>query len=246
MPFSNPADYIEDIKIFYNKIKNKEKFAFSKYADGELHIFINQPLNNGEFWFNRGHDEKYRQQMLESFKYKDKGYYIGISCPCCIGGPPAHKYMKELSGQDSDHLTWANLFVNQNYDFYLKNIVPLYKEYDVYLVSNDASNLDNLPFEVKKHFKIGKNAWVSNNSLKNEIVDFIKSKDVKDSLFLFCAGPFGNILVSNCWKNNKNNTYIDIGSTLNPFLLGENGKNRGYLREKTGTRQKICVWSDPE
>ena len=68
MPFSNPADYIEDIKIFYNKIKNKEKFAFSKYADGELHIFINQPLNNGEFWFNRGHDEKYRQQMLESFK----------------------------------------------------------------------------------------------------------------------------------------------------------------------------------
>lgn len=244
MPFSNPAEYSEDIEIFCEKIKNKEKFAFSKYADGELHIFANRPVNNGEFWFRPGTDEFYRQEMLESIKHKDPGYYIGISCPCCIGGVSAHNYMINLSGQEQSHMTWANLFVNGNYDYYLENVVPLYKEYDVYLISNDASNLSNLPFDVKKHFKIGKNAWVSNSSLKNELVEYINTKNVKNSLFLFCAGPFGNILVSNCWKNDKNNTYIDIGSTLNPLLLGESGKNRGYLREGSTTRGFSCTWGN--
>ena len=56
-----------------------------------------------------------------------------------------------------------------------------------------------------------------------------------------CAGPFGNILTHQLFEHNDNNTYIDIGSTLNPFLLGEIGKNRGYLRGAPSLSQ-VCVW----
>lgn len=236
-------DYRNDLDILINKLKNKEHFAFSKYADGELHILIDRPINNGEFWFVPDKHQDNRKSLIDSFQFQDESYYVGVSCPCCIGGTPVHEWMKKQSGQPESHLTWANLFVNGNYNHYLQNMVPLYSEYDVYLVSNSNSNLDRLPFEIKGHFQIGKNAWVENHSLIQEMKDYISDNEIKNSLFLFCAGPFGNTLTHQLYEYSKENTFIDIGSTLNPFLLGENGKNRGYLRSESSIN-KVCAWGE--
>lgn len=230
-----------DLKIIIEKLKNRENFAFSKYADGELHILANKPVNNGEFWFVPEKDSENRQHMIDSFTFKNDNYYVGISCPCCIGGLPVHNWMKTNSKQDNSHLTWANIFVNGNHDYYVSNMVPLYKEYDVVVVSNNDSNLDALPFDVKKHFSIGKNAWVQNYDVIAEMKGYIDNNSIEDHLFLFCAGPFGNILAHQLFKHNSNNTYIDIGSTLNVMLLGDKGKNRGYLRGESSLK-KMCVW----
>jgi hypothetical protein len=232
-----------DLKIIISKLKNKQPFAFSKYADGELHILANKPVNNGEFWFVPEANDFNRQEMIKSFRFKNENYYVGISCPCCIGGPPVHDWMKKNSGQPESNLTWANIFVNGNHSYYIKNMVPLYSEYEVVLVSNSSSNLSNLPFEVKKHFTIGKNAWIENYDLINEIKNYIDNEDITNHLFLFCAGPFGNILTHQLFEHSNKNTYIDIGSTLNVMLLGDQGKNRGYLRGETSLG-KICVWSE--
>jgi hypothetical protein len=237
-------DFREDLKSIKYKIENKEPFSFSKYADGELHILINKPINNGEFWFIPKEYEFNRDQLIKSFKYKHENYFVGVSCPCCIGGKPVHKWMKEQSSQDSSNLTWANIFVNGNHEYYLNEIVPLYSNYDVCLVSNSDSNLDSLPFKVKKHFMIGKNAWVENHGLIDEIKNYIDDNKLKNNLFLFCAGPFGNLLSHQLFDHNKENTYIDIGSTLNTLLLGERGRNtRGYLKGEASSRQ-ICVWGN--
>ena len=236
-------NFREDLKILIEKLKSKEPFAFSKYADGELHILSNKPINNGEFWFKPEEDQNYRRQMIDSLRFKNDNYYVGVSCPCCIGGLTVHQWFKKQSGQELTNLTWANLFVNSNHSYYLENMVPVYSEYEVVLVSNSASNLQRLPFEVSKHFEIGKNAWVDNNDTVSKIQDFITEKETKNHLFLFCAGPFGNILTHQLFQFNKENTYIDIGSTLNHFLLGNAGRNRGYLRNES-TINKVCVWSD--
>ena len=234
-------NFTKDLEHIINKLQKHENFAFSKYADGELHILANKPVNNGEFWFIPENHTVYRKQMIDSFQYKDNGYYVGISCPCCIGGRSVHEWMKKVSQQNFSNLTWANILVNSNYDLYLNNMVPVYSEFDVYLISNSDSNLKNLPFSIKKHFMIGKNAWVENTNLIDEIKLFITKNNVKNSLFLFCAGPFGNILTHQLFEHCKDNTYIDIGSTLNPLLLENNGLNRGYLRGES-SRNKICIW----
>ena len=231
----------DDLKHIIEKLKNKTPFSFSKYADGELHILSNKPINNGEFWFVPEEHSFNREKMIRSFKFKHENYFVGISCPCCIGGKPVHDWMKKQSRQSDNHLTWANIFVNGNYNYYLKNMVPFYSQYEVVLISNSDSNLEKLPFKVKKHFKIGKNAWVKDYNLIDEIKTFIDNDNIKNHLFLMCAGPFGNILTHQLFEHNDNNTYIDIGSTLNPFLLGEIGKNRGYLRGASSLN-KICVW----
>jgi len=59
-----------------------------------------------------------------------------------------------------------------------------------------------------------------------------------NKLFLFCAGPLGNMLAAKFWKVNKTNTYIDIGSTLNTYLTEP---NRRYLTGKH-TSLKTCIW----
>jgi hypothetical protein len=237
-------DYRQDLKKIKYLLQSKKHFAFSKYADGELHILANKPINNGEFWFEPEVNSFNRAKLVESFKYKDKNYLVGISCPCCIGGKKVHDWMKTRSEQNPENLTWANLFVNGNYNYYLENIVPEYSNYDVYLVSNSKSNLEKLPFNVKEHYQIGKNCWVDDYELIEQIKKDIQKKQIENCLFLFCAGPFGNILTHQLYDYNKKNTYIDIGSTLNPFLLGDEGvSTRGYLRGESSLN-KICVWGE--
>lgn len=234
-------DYRKDLMYIIEKLKKKEKFAFSKYADGELHILSNRPINNGEFWFLPEKNNLERQNLIDSLRYKDQNYFVGIACPCCIGGKTVHRWYKKQSNQNLQNLTWANIFVNGNHQYYIENMVPLYSNYDVILVSNSDSNLEKLPFKVSKHFQIGKNAWVDDTHVIEKIKQYISKENIKDSLFLFCAGPFGNILTHKLFEYSKENTYIDIGSTLNHFLLGDKGKNRGYLRGEKSSEKK-CTW----
>lgn len=237
----NNRSFGGDLELIINKVKRRENFAFSKYADGELHILTNKPVNNGEFWFIPSENQFHRNQMIKSFQYKDDNYFVGICCPCCGSWGVMHSWMKEQSNQKSENLTFANVFVNSNHQYYLDNLVLLYSQYEIVLISNSDSNLDKLPFDVKKHFKIGRNAWVNDYNVIEEIKEYIRKEDIKDHMFLMCAGPFGNILTHQLYESSKENTYIDIGSTLNPFLLGEKGKNRGYLRKESSIDQ-VCVW----
>tara|TARA_E500000178_G_scaffold354623_1_gene424270 strand:+ start:230 stop:973 length:744 start_codon:yes stop_codon:yes gene_type:complete len=237
----NYRSFRGDLELIIDKVKKKERFAFSKYADGELHILTNKPINNGEFWFVPNENQFHRDQMIKSFQFKDDNYFVGICCPCCGSWGVMHPWMKQQSKQQNKNLTFANVFVNGNHEHYIENMVPLYSNYDVILVSNSNSNLEKLPFKVSKHFQIGKNAWVDDTQVIEKIKEYISKENIKDSLFLFCAGPFGNILAHQLFEYNKENTYIDIGSTLNHFLLGEKGKNRGYLRGEKSL-QKKCTW----
>ena len=236
-------NFRNDLEILIKRLENKSPFAFSKYADGEFHVLNNQPVNNGEFWFIPESHQKNRIEMVKSFRYQHDDYYVGISCPCCIGGTLIHNWMKNQSKQKDDHLTWANLFVNGNYEHYTDNMIPEFKNFKTILISNSDSNLDKLPFDIKEHFKIGKNAWVENYDLTEEIKDYISTNELKNHLFLFCAGPYGNILTHQLHEHSQENFYIDIGSTLNPLLLGEMGKNRGYLRKESSI-DKVCMWGN--
>ena len=39
-----------DIEFLFERLKNKEKFSFSKYADGEFAILANQKITNVDNW----------------------------------------------------------------------------------------------------------------------------------------------------------------------------------------------------
>tara|TARA_R100000149_G_C5735172_1_gene51974 strand:- start:7 stop:444 length:438 start_codon:yes stop_codon:yes gene_type:complete len=145
--------------------------------------------------------------------------------------------MKEFSKQDDDHLTYANIFVNSNYPYYKDTFLKEYANHDVHLIANEKSKVDNLPFEVEEFYPVGFSAWVNNYDL----IEHIKNKNLSNKLFLFCCGPFGNLLAHQLYEANKKNIYLDIGSTLNPFLESEGFKRDYYIQGATSVQ--TCIWN---
>jgi hypothetical protein len=230
-----------DLGMLYSKLQNREVFSFSKYADGEYEIIKNRSITNCDGWtFNPKTDNFYYEKLVESFQYKNPSYFVGVSCPCCVGDPIAND-MRSLSNQDDTNLTWANIFVNGNYKEYINKYLPMYSKYEVALVANKESSFNNLPFKVSHFYPIGDLAWKNDYHLIDEIKNDIVSKGMEGCLFLFCAGPLGNMMAHQLFDAHPQNTYMDIGSTLNVHLLGHKGINRGYLKGE-GSLSKVCTW----
>lgn len=237
----------KDLQKFEEKLYLKENFSFARYGDGEMSIIENRTIDilhkeNGEFNFypDKEEDKKYQKMLIEAFTNRSKNYFIGIACPCCVGSDNFLR-MKKASNQDEENLTWANLLVNSNYSYFISNIVPLFLDYDVYIVCNEKAVLEKLPFykNIKKDWRVSSNAWKNNHEIEKEI----KNLNISNSLFLFAAGPYSKILCHRLWQFNKKNTYLDIGSTLDPLLFGSRGFTRGYLRG-AATLKKICIWEE--
>lgn len=230
--------FSEDIKVLKEKLETKELFTFSKFADGEWLAMMDSPLNNNEFRYSRDSSHKTaRQHLINAFQFRHPNYYVGISCPCCQGRD--FEAMKQYSGQADDRLTWANMWVNSNYKYFLSDVLPIFSTYNVALVAHEGSNLLNLPFRdsIKAFYPIKRDAWIASSDTL-----YAMKKDIKDKkgwLVLFCAGPFGNILAHELTMFNDQNTYLDIGSTLNPFL-GTEGFRRGYFDNHE--TMKPCIW----
>lgn len=229
----------EDIEILNQKLLNKDRFAFSKYADGEHQILLNKPIRNCDNWFfNPISDNQFYKMLMDSFKFKDDGYYIGISCPCCdlIG----YKWYLSEKESDETHTTFANIFVNTNYEYFKSILLPTFNTYKrIFLIANKNSNLTKLKevLNFTDFYGIGPEAFKTDLGLITELKNIIRDEDIKDSLFLFCAGPLGNVLSHQLWDFNKNNTYLDIGSTLNIWT----GKNiRDYQTPNGIYKNKTC------
>lgn len=247
MKFTTPPnkDYSEDIKILHQAIESGENISFSKFCDGEWAVMCNQPINNKEFWFNptNPYDQVKREQLIKAFRYKNDRYFVGITC-VNVFGLETHRNMKALCQQDEDHLTWADIWVNSNYRYYLQNIVPLFKDRKIVLFCNERGKIDNLPFHPDIVFPLKDNAWEHDwdaiDSAKMLLSD-LKSQGIKNCIFLFCCGPFGNILCHQLTECDGDHTYLDIGSTLNPFLKSA-GFERDYYMGENYFSKMIGCW----
>jgi len=228
--------YTNDLKLIFNKLKNKECFSFSKYADGEYAILRNISITNCDGWtFNPVEHSEEQKLLLESFKYNHENYHVGIMCPCC-NPMDGVQWMRDTA--KTKNLTWANLFVNNNYPFFKEHFFPEFNSWSgrVILIGNEQGTNKKLPFKCNIFYPISIGAWI-NPKLTKTIKTFIKlAKEENNQLFLFSAGPLGNILAHQLHLINPNNTYLDIGSTINPWLTNN---NRGYLN---GLDQKTCIW----
>ena len=233
---------MSQVKIFqqeaehlYNRLKSRKPFAFSKFADGEWAIITNAAVDNGEFAFDPKHHKEDRQRLINAYQFVDDGYYVGISCPCCQGR--IHYDMRQYCPSDDEHITFANIFVNSNYTYYQENFIPEYDNWDVHLVCSRESFVYDLPFDVETYYPVDNSALRENYKL----IEYIKKENLKNKLFLFACGPFGNVLAHQLWEDNKENTYLDIGSTLNPWLQSE-GFKRHYYEGKNAYSARSCVW----
>ncbi len=243
-------DFKKEFYKFLGMIKRGENFAFTRFSDGELYmmqnrkvviekdkVYLREATHKG-FWgpeelksFDPLKDQFYREKLIECFKHKQSGYYKGI-CFSEDVGEKDYKWQWDLLGDDIESVTWANLLINGNYCEFIEKMIPEIANKKIVYVCNKLANIDNLPFEVFKDFRIGSNCHADDYNLIEKMHSWVLKNKIEDHLFLFSAATLSNYLIYNLYKDYPNNTYLDIGSTLNP-LLGLTGwkGSRFYLRE---------------
>jgi len=233
-------NFKEEIQKFLWMLQSNKNFSLARFGDGEMIAMRGECISSGYGeWSTNGFDDRYdlaRNLLHKSFTYKDPNYYVGIVCPCCQGYNNFNN-MKKLSDQSDENLTYANIFVNSNYQYFINNYIELFKKRNIILVANEKSKVNNLPFSGEAFIPVKYNAWVENINL----VDELKNWKTENKLYLFACGPLGKILAQQLWEVNKNNTYLDIGSTLHPWLQSDLNI-RGYYILDHSDNKKICYW----
>ncbi len=228
----------QDFKTLFLKIKSKENFAFTRFSDGEICIMQNKELKlatdhviMGETKYNFGYsDDDYKhfqpekhsflkEKLIEAYKYKKKNYFVGGICKgCTCASRQFADWMHDLYGNLDENLTSTNLLVNSNYPLFVKYFVPVLKDRKVVFICSKNADLSQAEFNVVKDFRVGKNCIVNDHHLVDEIKDWISKENIKDHVFLFSASSLSEVLIHELYKDHDQNTYIDVGTTLHPYI----------------------------
>jgi|TARA_R110000824_G_scaffold177610_9_gene357097 hypothetical protein len=242
------TDYVGDFFTLLSKLKKGEHFAFSRYSDGEVFVMQNikvvlgsEQVEVGEKVYNFGYskddfkeflperDQFVREQLLESFTYAKKNYFIGAGCDRCTCAIKEYiPWLQEIYNNGDEHWTTPNLFVNANYPLFVNHYIPEFSNHKIVMVCSENADLEELPFKVVKDFRVGENCIVNDHELVDEIAEWIQHEDIKDHVFLFSASSLSEILIYKLFKLYDQNSYIDIGTTMHKWL--GLSLERDYLR----------------
>ena len=75
-----------------------------------------------------------------------------------------------------------------------------------------------------------KNGLAVGYQMAQAVKEYIEKTNSRDAIVLCSAATLSNYIIYEAFKVNPNNTYLDIGSCLNPLLGLEGWKyTRGYL-----------------
>ena len=117
--------------------------------------------------FDPGRDQFYQDKLIEALSFRKEGYYKGLTgiVDEDIAGKDSFKFQLDLYGEgDNEHLTFSNVFINNNYPRFLSEIVPELQKRPVVFIVNEAADITKLGFEVIKDFRIGNNCIINKYS----------------------------------------------------------------------------------
>lgn len=259
----------DDFFTIMQLLRDKTPFAFTRFSDGEVRIlqnkkivideryaFVNGTWHQGSWGkeehkvFDPDKDTETQKRLLECLEHKQVNYFKGICCKCCIGEADFNwQFDHTKLGRDEPYLTWANLLINANYPAFVEQMLPVMQPYKVVYVCNEVANLKKFPLHnLVKDFRVGNSCHVTNIGLVEDMKSWVKQDGITNHLFLFSAASLSNILIYELYKEFPTNTYMDIGSTLNPMLdmdgwKGSRGYLRGYwMKQPDPYANRECVW----
>lgn len=240
--------FVRDFYKLLNLLKAGEPFAFNRFSDGELYILqdkevildakqvkIGPLVWDGRYQHEdhkRFHPEEhsfYRDRLIDAFKFEKHNYFRGLCCRCCVAEEDYQWQMNFLNLKHHDpHITWVALLANGNYPRFIREMYPVFNDYKTVFVCNEKADLSVLPFLVKD-FRVGYNAMVNDYGLIETMKNWIDENEIKGHLFLFAAASFSKMAIHQLYEHCDKNTYLDVGTALNPFMNMR--LDRTYLSE---------------
>jgi hypothetical protein len=210
-----PHLFNDDLSIILDKILKEENFALPRYADGEYNVIHGLDLVTLDGWRVTPEDKKFAEKLDSTLDHTEPNYLYGISCRCC--DPPKLEFYKNRIQRPFEEVTFSNLFVNGNY--------PRFKHFlnamgrSVFVIANEVCLDANYPFEVVGKLCIPKDgiSWYREHGESLEEVWEDTARKFTDQLFFISAGPLSELIIHTMYTANPNNTYIDVGSSLDEY-----------------------------
>lgn len=207
----------------FNRLQTKllENQVFIRYGDGEVMLSHGIPVGPGtqafqvDRWCSPAGVTNLGTELKDLLNNPE--WYYGIPCQCCNVNCK-NLILNLLKDVPSDKITFANLFINGNYPEFKNWITKISKP--VVVLANKHGTY-KYPFKVEEVLRLPDdcvNYWQNN---KAELVELstILAKKYSNAVFLFSGGPL-KVLLKYMWEANHNNSYLDIGSALDPWTYG--------------------------
>lgn len=225
----------EDFNYFWDKIEKGDNFTFSRYADGEVMLMNGKLVDETtqafriDKWKSPEKITKVSINLLETLNHTEENYYYAISSKS--DNLNDYDFLKKNIKQNNEKITFVNLWINANYNDMKLKLQTLKR--DVILICNHKAKKQNFPFNVKDLTPFPDdciNFWENNG---DNYINFIIEKyiDFKNELFFISCGPISEIIIHHLYLNNPNNTYIDVGSSIDEFVHGFS--TRPYMDERS-------------
>ena len=234
---THPFDFTNELIFFTELIECKIPFSFIRFADGENAILRgNTILASLDRWNWYPNNTKFRESLIKSSSIcLNENCFIGLPCKNWID---ISKSILSFSNCTSTkYMTFTTLFVNKNYEYFKNWIIRFIKSsnrWKIILVANNIIN-KNITwaykfFPIPDH--IVENFENISISLLPELANLSKQNNL---IFFVSAGPAANIIVAYLSEINKNNIYIDVGSSIEFLTKGYSTR----LYEKNGETSKL-------
>lgn len=218
------GNFNDDFEYFWSLIEKEENFTFARYADGEVMLMkgyqvseITQAFSIDK-WKAPNILTKVGVELMLTLNHTESNYFYAISSKS--DNVNDYQYLKENIKQTEDKLTFANLWINGNY-LSMKLKLCINKR-EVILICNEEAKIENFPFNVTEIIPFPNdciNFWETNSV---EFLDKInKFKDLNNQLFFISCGPISEIIIHKLYENNPNNTYVDVGSSIDEYVHGK-------------------------
>lgn len=238
-------EFKEDFFEIMRTIVESDSMALSRYADGEANVLKNNTIGNKDGWlYKQDKNLVFRADLRKALLCTDPNFLYGISCTCC--DKPNHDYLLSLIRTGRENLTFSNIFVNANFplfqEHFLKTLAASKK--DIVVCTGKKAKMRDLNerVPVRDFIPVPGNCvvwWEKNRDYIRGLLD-LKASQYTNAVFLLAAGPLSEILIHEMWQVNPRNIYVDIGSTLDPFLFRRN--SRVYHRGDSEFAKRYCSW----
>lgn len=246
---------VKDLIRFKHFLNTKQPFSFVRFSDGEIEILRNRYLEigGGKTYF-RGRvfanifpdfdskkfdpflHQNIRKDLLSSALFRNKNFYKGI--------PTSHndaikdrEFLLRLNGGFDYNITFADLFLNSNYQTYRNALVPLYETYNkIYVIANYRAKPVGI-LSKSNHISIPDNFFANYHKVFENVYSEIKDIEI-GSLVLSSASSLSNILAYKLFLQRQDITFLDVGTSIND-LLSLNHNIRAYHQLNKTFLQKL-------
>lgn len=238
-------DHRKDLYEALEKIKSLDSLAISRCADGEAGVLKNITIGNKDGWrYKKDKNLVFRSDLRRSLCCTDANFIYGISSRNV--DEKNFLFLRRFVKQDLEYLTFSDIWVNANYELFNEMFLSTIRKTgrEVVFVTNPKAKLDRLKQEIRivDFVPIKGNCityWEKDRDFLRGLFD-LKASETDGRIFLIAAGPLTNILIYEMWQVNRNNIYLDIGSTLDPLIFTR--KSRNYHKDGHPDRQVVDTW----